>query len=257
MGKILGVIPARYSSKRFPGKLLEEVLGKPIIQRVIENAQKYNFIDDLVVAVEENEREIYEFVLNNFSTVKVVKTKGARSGTERAFMAYKKINGTYDACISIPADEPFLLPENMNIINKEVRKNTVNNIYTLYTNFYCWEDLEDSSSCKIVSDRHDNALYFSRSIIPASKSDYRENKLNLYKKHIGIFIFLSKYFDFVGEELWSLNVSGIEKSESLEQIRFIHYGSNIKLLKVSHNYFGIDNPQQIPFIEKRYLKLRK
>jgi len=258
--KTIGVISARYESSRFPGKMLKKVMGKPLLSWSIENAQKVDFISDLIVATDSD--EIVNFVKDNYD-IEVVKTKEARSATERVFLIYEKERDrmVHDWYMSIPADEPFIDP---NEIMEKANPNKSFSVFepdcpiTLFTRFYSFPDLESRQSCKIVSNKFDYMVYSSRAKIPSTK-DGHYLYLKDYKKHVGIFFFHHTFFEKHKDTMlykydWK---SELESVESLEQNRFIDLGIEIKLIEIKHDYFGIDTPDQIKLIEDRYKLINK
>lgn len=253
----LGVISARYKSSRFPGKMLTKIMGKPLLSWSIENAQKVDYITDLIVATDDD--IIVDFVKKNHSDIEVVKTKEARSATERTFFMFQEHREKcfYDWYMSIPADEPFIDPNELNEKTKPTNIGKLvlpkSAITTLYTKFYSFPDLESKQSCKIASNLYDYAVYFSRAKIPATK-DGEYLDLDKYKKHVGIFFFHHIFFEDMKNTIiykydWK---SELEAIEGLEQNRFIDLSIPIKLIEIRHNYYGIDTPGQVKLIEDRY-----
>jgi CMP-2-keto-3-deoxyoctulosonic acid synthetase len=130
-------------------------------------------------------------------------------------------------------------------------------IITFYCDFYCKEDLMSRLSCKIVSDYSDRALYFSRCVIPTSKDpdDNWRTPLGVFKKHIGIFVFPKTWLEMYGKNMWDDRKSILADTESLEQNRFLEFGSLVSLLKIKHVGFGIDIRDQIEILENRIKSL--
>lgn len=235
----VGIIPVRLKSERFPNKLVQPLLGKPIIKHVVEHAREFNFIDKLVIATDFPEIEGY-------IDVEVFKMKEkVWCGSQRAYHYYLQ-NPQYDNYISIPADEPMLDP---NEINKSYKNKSDYPIHTFYSPFYSQDKLEERSSCKIVG--NDKALYFSRSVIPSSKGG--NLPLDYFKRHIGIFVFTNEIMQ-QGDKLWSNYKGSCAQTESLEQNIFIENGFDVGLIKTKHKWWGIDLPEHIKEIEEQYGK---
>jgi 3-deoxy-manno-octulosonate cytidylyltransferase (CMP-KDO synthetase) len=252
--KYLAVIPVRYKSSRFPGKVLTNILGKPMLSWVIEYAKKVFFFNDIIVATED--KEVASFVLKNHPDIKIFKNqRSVTCGTERLLEVSQKLP-YYNMYVSLPADEPFVDFKEINKIQAYVEHDFTDDILTLYSKFFNYNDLESKLSCKIITNRDDHMLYNSRAVIPTSKSG-EKLPLEIYKKHVGI-TFFPEYFLFKkGEKLWGDWHSAMSEAESLEQNRFIDFGARVKMLEIKHNYFGIDKEWQIPLIESRYKQLNK
>lgn len=235
--KSVGIIPVRLQSERFPNKLLQPVLGKPILQRVVENALSFDFLDKLVIATED---ELPDYMKNYDVEIFPIKEK-VWCGSQRSHIYYKQ-NKSFDNYISIPADEPMLDP---NEINKSYHSTVLTYpVYTFYSPFYSKERLNSNQSCKIAGG--EKALYFSRNVIPSSKDD----KLSIeYKKHIGIFIFRNSIME---KDIWSGYEDSLAQIESLEQNIWIENGVDVGLIKTDHKYCGVDKIEDIENIEKMY-----
>lgn len=233
----VGIIPVRLQSERFPNKLIQPLLGKPIIQHVIENAKQLNFIDKLVIVTDSP--EIKEYV-----DIEVFKMdEEVLCGSQRSYYYYLK-NPKYDNYISIPADEPMIDPQE---INRSFNEHDLKYpIYTFYSQFYNAARLHSKSSCKIVGS--DKALYFSREAIPSSKKN--NLPLSIFKNHLGIFIFTKNLLKNYGDRLWSNYENSYAQIESLEQNIFIENGIDVGLIETVHKYWGIDLPEHIGEIEE-------
>ncbi len=242
------IIPARFESSRFPGKLLQNINGKPMLWWTIDCVQKLNFIDKIVVAASDN--KIIEYV-KDFPGLKTELFESASCGTEKTYRYFTE-HRDFDYYISIPADEPALNPREVNRIWPIVRERLAHNeIATLYSKFHYEEDLGNHLTCKIVADKNDNAMYFSRNIIPATKSG-KLLPLESYKKHVGVFVFPGKFFkEGGGPTLWWGWDSFTADTEGLEQNRFLEAGATVKLFEINHPGLSIDSPEQIKQLEER------
>ena len=237
--KILGIIPARLASERFPNKLLTKLAGTTIIERVIKNAQSFN-VDKIVLATDSV--ELCEIIKQKNINIETFFMKDdVWCGSQRSFFVSRKYPD-YDFYMSIPADEPLI---DSSEINKIIPKIRDEDIYTLYSDFQDEFHLKRNQSCKIVSDKDDYVLYFSRSVIPILKSGSLCD-LSKYKKHIGVFFFSRKIID---KNIW--NKTELASQESLEQNAFIENGYKVKLLKINHKYYGVDQEFQIKELEEK------
>jgi len=250
--KIVGIIPARYESTRFPAKLLQPLMNKRILSWVIEYSIKANVFDDIIVSTDDE--KIKNFVEEKYRDIKAVMTKEeAKSGSHRAFLTYFQENLDHDFLVSIPADEALInYFELKNAIEEIIQNYPRYAITTLYTKFFSVGDLISLKSCKIVN-YGKKALYFSRSIIPAMKNGKIDNSLSIYKKHVGVFIF---HKNILSNRMWRKQ-SILAEVEGLEQNGFLENGYEIFLKEIKHNYFGIDTKDQIELLEKRYIQLQK
>jgi 3-deoxy-manno-octulosonate cytidylyltransferase (CMP-KDO synthetase) len=245
--RIAVVIPARLQSTRFPNKLLAEFRGKSILQNVIDYTKKFNLAAekmDIILATSDD--KLIEIGKKN--NLKIFETEGS-CGTEKVYNVYKAYAKNYDYYISIPADEPYFNPKNLNEFEFPP-VDDCQNIITFYCDFYNKYDLKSFLSCKVITNPYNQAVYFSRNIIPVAK-DGSILPLNCYKKHIGIFIFSKMVFDLFGSKMWDNRKSFLAQAEGLEQNRFIEFEFPIWTCWFDHIGFGIDEEWQIPILESR------
>ncbi|MDR0686819.1 MAG: 3-deoxy-manno-octulosonate cytidylyltransferase [Dysgonamonadaceae bacterium] len=241
MEKILGIIPARYASTRFPGKPLAKIDGKTLIERVYK--QVYRCFETTVVATDD--RRIFDEV-TRFGGHAIMTSKHHQSGTDRCFEALSKTGGQYNAIVNIQGDEPFISPSQIETLKKTF-DNPDFQISTLIKPFEPNVDpatLSDRNTVKVVTDLSMNAIYFSRSVIPYPRDSEQLGK-NLphitYYKHIGIYGF---HPDIL-KAITSLPRSPLETAESLEQLRWIENGYQIKVAVTNIETIGIDTPENL------------
>jgi len=240
--RAVAIIPARLKSKRFPNKLIKRFNGKRIIDHVIQNTMRLNFVDDVVIA--SDDREFALSLCSKYPELRGFNISKAMCGSQRAYHLYLKDRG-YDIYVSIPADEPAIDPSEVNKVFNKKSKIFTDEIITFYTKFYCLEDLTSPLSCKIVSCEKNYMIYNSRNVVPVNK-DATYLELEQYKKHVGIFCFPNRVFKEYGD-LWK-NTSNIE---SLEQNRFMQRFIHVRLIEMKHIGFGIDTQEQIKKLESR------
>ncbi|MBR2208964.1 MAG: 3-deoxy-manno-octulosonate cytidylyltransferase [Synergistaceae bacterium] len=230
--KILGVIPARYSSTRFPGKPLADINGKPMIQHVYERAIKAKSLSSLLIATDDE--RIFN-AAKKFNANAVMTDSDLPNGTARCEQAVKNFNQKFDAVINIQGDEPLLDP----LMIDEVAELLIGcEAATLCSELK--EDFENPNIVKVVMSQNEYALYFSRSLIP-----YQRNKnlnIKIYQ-HIGIYgydlEFLKKYV--------TLEPTPLSETESLEQLKILEHGYKIKI-KVTDSKIkslGVDTPEDL------------
>ena len=257
---IIGVIPARYDSKRFPGKCIVPLLGKPLIQWVIERVLQSEKISEIVVAVDDE--RVAEVVLehNLDNDVKIVETsKDHKSGTDRIAEALKIIEWNGIGVVNIQGDEPLVDPDLIDQIalalyhNEDLRQDGVGvDMFTACVPFSGIDELNSPDCVKIALACDNEALYFSRSIIPFSRSGEEEKILNMYRKHVGIYGYTFEFLkDFVKEPECSL-----EKIEKLEQLRALWMGARIKVLEILDGSMGVDTPEDLKIVEEILRKLK-
>jgi 3-deoxy-manno-octulosonate cytidylyltransferase (CMP-KDO synthetase) len=235
--KALGVIPARYQSRRFPGKPLASILGKAMIQRVYEGAQKARFLSKLVIATDD---ERIFAAARNFGAEVLMTSADHRSGTERVAEVAQRLD--FPIVINIQGDEPLLKGEFIDAL-VNVLQNKSLNVASLMTRVSDLDALDDSNRVKVVVDKEANALYFSRSPLPYRAQDY-------FFQHIGIYGYQR---DFL-LKFCRLFPSRLEKAESLEQLRVLENGFQIKMLEIPFLTLSVDIPQDIIKVEEFLMK---
>ncbi|HKC68174.1 MAG TPA: 3-deoxy-manno-octulosonate cytidylyltransferase [Bacteroidia bacterium] len=235
---ILGVIPARYASSRFPGKPLVDILGKSMIQRVYVQAKKSSKLTDVVVATDDE--RIFDHV-KKFGGQAVMTEVNHPSGTDRCFEALKKAGKEYTYIINIQGDEPFIDPSQIDLLAGVCDGKT--ELATLMIPVDSHEVLFDTGEVKItMNDKHE-ALYFSREVIPHIKGVDKKDwhKHFPYYRHVGMYAYRAD----VLKQITTLAPSSLEKAESLEQLRWLENGFKIKLAITDFDSHCIDTPEDI------------
>ncbi len=236
---ILGVIPARYASSRFPGKPLVEIMGKSMIQRVYEQASLSKSLSAVVVATDDD--RIFDHVLG-FGGHAVLTLSDHPSGTDRCYEALTKITGDFEYIVNIQGDEPFIDPTQVDLICS-VLTGSDTEIATLMIPVTSHEVLFDLGEVKITMNQRMEALYFSRQVIPFIKGEEEKewHKHFPYYRHVGMYA----YRKDVLKKITQLKISDLEKAESLEQLRWLENGFKIKLAITDHDSHCIDTPEDI------------
>lgn len=233
----VGIIPARYASTRFEGKLLADLCGKPVIQHTWENAKKSRIIEDLIIATDD--KRIYK-IAKSFGANVEYTSKAHRSGSDRL----TEIASSMDVkiIVNIQADEPLLHPSMIDDVALPLFKDTSINMATLCHRIKDASDMSDPNVVKVVMDRNGFALYFSRSLIPYDWRIADEGLKNTgYYKHIGIYSY-TKDFLFTFK---SMPQSNLEKIEKLEQLRVLENGYKIKVIETKFDTIGIDTAEDL------------
>jgi 3-deoxy-manno-octulosonate cytidylyltransferase (CMP-KDO synthetase) len=239
--KFLGIIPARYASTRFPGKPLADMRGKTMIQRVYEQVQQT--VDELCIATDD---ERIATAAKAFGGRVVMTSDRHRSGTDRCYEAYTRIGGDFDVVINIQGDEPFIHPEQIELLKSCFDQPGVQ-IATLVKPFEATGDFEKTlfnpNSPKVTLNKRNEALYFSRSVIPYLRGREYTGWLaaHTFYKHIGLYA----YQTGVLKEIVRLPQSPLELAESLEQLRWLENGYKIQTAITRQETIGIDTPEDL------------
>ncbi|HEV8511856.1 MAG TPA: 3-deoxy-manno-octulosonate cytidylyltransferase [Cyclobacteriaceae bacterium] len=237
--KILGIIPARYASSRFPGKPLVDMLGQTMIQRVYNQVKKSKRLSQVVVATDD--KRIYDHILS-FGGNAVMTGENHPSGTDRCYEALKKSKEKFDFAINIQGDEPFIDPNQIDLLCASLNEKT--ELATLIQKIATLEQLNSPGEAKVVINHLQEAIYFSRSPIPfVQKADQKDwlNKTTFYR-HVGLYA----YRGDILEKITRLSPSLLEKAESLEQLRWIENGFKIKTVETEmEESICIDTPEDL------------
>ena len=235
--KFIAIIPARYASTRFPGKPLAVLGGKPVIQRVYEQA--CDVLEEAYVAT--NDERIFKAV-EAFGGKAVMTSTNHKSGTDRIEEAAEKIGTDADVIINVQGDEPFIQRSQLETV-KHLFDDPQTQIATLGKPFESIEAVENPNSPKIVTDMKGYAMYFSRSVIPYIRGKERKQWLESFPflKHIGLYA----YRRDVLNEITKLPQSPLELAESLEQLRWLQNGYRIKVGITDVETVGIDTPEDL------------
>lgn len=237
---ILGIIPARYASTRFPGKPLADIAGMTMIERVYQQASGSRSLSKVVVATDDE--RIFSHV-NNFGGEVVMTSAGHPSGTDRCFEALKKTPGVYQYVINIQGDEPFINPEQIDEL-ASILKDHRTELATLMMPADSSEAIFSNTTAKIVVNAKMEALYFSRQAIPF----FRDKKPEEWHKHFTYYLHVGMYAyrTDVLEKITKLPPSLLENTEMLEQLRWLENGFTIRCRITLFKSHPIDRPEDIP-----------
>ena len=236
--RILGIIPARYGSSRFPGKPLLDLKGKTMIQRVVEGASKAALLTDLIVATDD--QRIADEVLR-FGGKVMMTDSNHPTGTDRCAEVLRNLPESYDVVINIQGDEPLVDARQLDQLLQAFSNPDVQ-IATLASRKIEMEDILNPNRIKLVVDKHHNALYFSRSPIP-NFANAKGEPLKIYPflRHIGLYAYRSE----VLLQLSKLEETPLEKIESLEQLRWLYNGYSIRVVETEIETPNIDTPEDV------------
>ncbi|MFA4982075.1 MAG: 3-deoxy-manno-octulosonate cytidylyltransferase [Candidatus Omnitrophota bacterium] len=247
--KAIGVIPARWGATRFEGKVLANLLGKPVIQHVWENAKKAKTLDDLVVACDD-ERILK--VVQGFGGKAIYTSPDQPSGTDRLAEVVNPLD--VEIAVNIQGDEPLIKPIIIDNLVIALGEEKIAQMATVIKKVEDDSELTNSNVVKVVVDRNGYALYFSRYAIPYNRTASKdEKKRPVYYKHIGIYAF-TKDFLFTFR---NLPKSSLENAEKLEQLRVLEYGYKIKTVETKFDTVGVDRPEDLKRAEDALLKERE
>lgn len=249
---ILAIIPARYASSRFPGKPLALVNGKPMIQRVYEQASKA--FDNVCVATDD--QRIYDAVVN-FGGKVVMTSENHSSGTDRCFEAlnnYTKESGmTFDIVVNVQGDEPYIQPEQLKLLGECFADPEVE-LATLVKRVRDKEEFLNHNAPKVIVDNNSFALYFSRAPIPFPRdieiTDSFVEQTRLYR-HIGLYGYRSGTL----AKICAMEQGFLEKTEKLEQLRWLENGLKIKVAETDSETYAVDTPEDLDFINSKFCKI--
>ncbi len=254
--KVIAIIPARYASTRFPGKPLAKLGGKTVIQRVYEKVEP---LVDMAVVATDDER-IYDAV-EGFNGRVVMTSADHKSGTDRVQEAYRKLSAAlgieYDVVINVQGDEPFIAAQQIQAV-KDCFMDSQTDIATLVKPFHPEDGLEallNPNSPKVVLGARNQALYFSRSVIPylrgVDQCDWL--KKHTFYKHIGLYAYRPEAL----AKITAMEQTPLEKAESLEQLRWLENGLHITVRVVDIETVGIDTPQDLERAEQFLIEQKR
>ena len=239
MNKVIAVIPARYNSTRFPGKMMEILGNRTIITTTYQNVLETGLFDEVFVATDSE--LIFDEISKNGG--KAVMTGEHETGSDRIAEAVQNID--CDIVINVQGDEPFLkkepLKQLIDVFYKDEKKKI--SLASLKIQLKDPEEIRNPNNVKVITDNNGFALYFSRSVIPFQ----RELSYDVtYYKHIGVYAFRKEAL----LKFSSLEMTPLEISEKLEQLRYLENGMKIKMVETDFVGIGIDTPEDLEKAKK-------
>lgn len=237
--KTIGIIPARFASTRFPGKPLVMLAGKTIVQRVYEQVSKARSISEVIVATDD--QRILDHV-HSFGGKAQMTASSHQSGTDRCAEVITNLKEV-DIVVNIQGDEPFIAPEQIDLVTSSFINNVEVSISTLAKRIDNIEAVHNPNIVKVTFNQKQQALYFSRSSIPYLRGKPKEEWLDHgeFYKHIGLYAFKAD----VLRDLSQLSPGLYEKMESLEQLRWLQTGYSIHVNITNQETIGIDTPADL------------
>jgi len=244
---VLGVIPARYASQRFPGKPLANILGKPMIQWVYERAKQAQLLSDVIVATDDE--RIFQAVENFGGKVEMTPTQ-INNGTERVALIAEKHH--FPIIVNIQGDEPLIDPKSIDIGIRLLLDDPAVIMGTLVKKIENAAELANPNLPKVVLDHQYYALYFSRAIIPFNRDQQQGEWLSdhPYYRHLGLYVYRNEFL----QKYVRLPESSLERIEKLEQLRVLEHGYRIKAAIVDNAPRGVDTPEDLELLIKSLKK---
>ena len=243
--KTYGIIPSRFGSSRFPGKPLAMLAGKPLVAWVVEAVKKASTLDEVLVATDD--QRIVDAV-EQYGGKAVMTPSELPSGTDRIACAAGDFADD-DILVNIQGDEPLIDPKLIDELAGKLKDNASFSMATAVTPVKTVEDYNAKTVVKVVLDKDDAALYFSRAPIPCDRDHAPDLSSGLYVRHLGIYAyrgsFLKKYIKEPQCEL--------EKTEKLEQLRALYMGARIAVVRTADEGVGVDTPEDAARVGKLLL----
>lgn len=237
---IIGVIPSRWGSTRFPGKSLAPLCGKPLVKWVVEACLRAKTLDAVVVATDEP--RIAKAVAGTGARVAMTRPDHP-SGTDRVAEAAKAADG--DIVVNIQGDEPLIDPGLIDAVAAKLKGDDRWQMATACAPILTMADLMAPTIVKVVLDAEDGALYFSRLPIPCRRDGAPDLASGLYRRHIGIYGYRGAFL----KRLVAEPPCALEKAESLEQLRAMWLGGRIGVVRTRELGIGVDRPEDVPVVE--------
>ena len=239
--KIIGIIPARYASTRFPGKPLHPLAGKPLIQHVVDRCHGASTLSEVIVATDD---ERIAEVAREFCRVEMTSADHP-SGTDRIAEVASRLD--CDAVVNVQGDEPLIAPEVINAVAEALSQSEMTTAASLVNNI---SDYSDPNVVKVVVSAEGRALYFSRRTVPyvrdfAEESPEKQLEDFPFLKHLGIYGYQCQTL----QRLVGYAPSPLEQAEKLEQLRALENGIEISVCQVEYEAIGVDVPEDVQRVE--------
>lgn len=248
MLKIIGIIPARYASTRFPGKPLTKILGKTLIQRTYENALRCKVLDKVIVATDD--QRIFQHVMELGAPV-VMTSVDCLTGTDRLAEVIRNAPELKEVeiIVNIQGDEPTLDPLIIQEVAESLAQSPEAVMSSAVIKIHSEEEAYNPSVVKCVMDQQGNALYFSRGLIPAGKTG-KYQKDGIYWRHLGIYAYRRDFLLHYSE----LTPTPLQQAEDLEQLKVLEQGFKIKTAIVEGECMDVNTPEDIKKVEQLICK---
>ena len=241
--KVIGIIPARFESSRFAGKVLADIHGKLMVQHVWERSKKSQLLDDLIIATDDKR---VEKAVRDFGAKTVMTSKNHASGTERICEAIAHLDA--NIAVNIQGDEPLIEPKAIDLVIQALLADELVPVATLRKKIENQDEINDPNVVKVVVDKNNFALYFSRAPIPFRAAHSQMKTFACYK-HCGLYAYTKNFLSAFRD----LPSSALEKIECLEQLRFLLHGYKIKVVETNYESISVDTPEDLEKV-RNFLK---
>lgn len=240
--KVIAMIPARFEAARFPGKLMQDLAGKPVIVRTYEAAKSTQLFDEVYVVTDS---ELIFSEIEKAGGKAMMSHKEHQCGSDRIAEAVEDMD--VDIVINVQGDEPFINKKALSKLLKvfEEDADKIIDLASLKVKLTSAEDIQNPNQVKVITDLNNFALYFSRSPIPYHRA--KELKVEYYK-HVGIYAFRKEAL----MAFYNLPMSPLEASEKIECIRYLENGKTIKMVETQEVSIGIDTPEDLEKARLRF-----
>ncbi|MFV0529919.1 MAG: 3-deoxy-manno-octulosonate cytidylyltransferase [Flavobacteriales bacterium] len=242
--KIIAMIPARYGATRFPGKLMADLGGKPVIVRTYEATVATKLFDDVYVVTDS---QTIKDELEKYGGKAIMSIKEHDCGSDRIAEAVENMD--IDIVVNVQGDEPFVKKDSLKkvvSVFKEFGAEEID-VASLMQEMTDWKDITDPNYVKVIVDKNNFALYFSRSPIPYPRDKDAGAR---YFEHIGVYAFRKQaILDF-----YHLPIRSLEATEKIECIRYLEYGKKIKMIETDYMGIEIDTPEDLVKAKKYFNK---
>lgn len=240
--KVYGIIPSRFGSSRFPGKPLAILAGKPLVAWVVDAVKKATTLDEVIVATDD---ERIAAAVQQYGGRAVMTPSELPSGTDRIAVAAGDFADD-DILVNIQGDEPLIDPKLIDELVAKLKGDERWSMATAVTPIKSTADLAAKTVVKVVLDRDDGAMYFSRAPIPCDRDNEADLASGLYVRHLGIYAYRGAFLrKYVAEK-----PCAVEMTEKLEQLRALWMGAKIAVVKTDDEGIGVDTPEDAKRVEK-------
>ncbi len=236
--KALCIIPARYASTRLPGKPLKDICGKPMICRVYDRAKLAKSVDEVIVATDDE--RIFQAVEKNHGRAMMTRADH-KTGADRLAEVAEKFSDV-DVIVNVQGDEPLIEPSLIDELIAQFESDAALQMATVAVELHDEDEMKNPNNVKVIFDKQNNALYFSRSLIPYPRN---VGKAKVYK-HIGIYAYRRNFLlDYA-----KMPSTPLEESESLEQLRALENGYKIRVIISDCKFIGVDTEEDLKLVNE-------